>query len=68
MNLLKPVGGLVALGVAASVLGAAYVLATNAAAEVGAAGFATVAFVALVIAGLAAAGSRSREWVTGEYW
>jgi len=65
MNPLKPVGGLVAVGVAASVLGAAYVLAAT---EVGAPGVATVAFVALVIAGLAAAGSRSREWLAGEYW
>jgi hypothetical protein len=68
MNVTKPLGGIVGLGVVATVLGAAYVLATNASEYVGTAGFATVALVALVVAGLAGAGMRSREWLSGQYW
>jgi hypothetical protein len=68
MNLRKPLGGFVALGVVATVVGAAVVLATNASEDVGTAGFATVALVALVVAGLAGAGMRSREWLSGQYW
>lgn len=68
MNLTKPLGGIVALGVVATVVGAAVVLATNASEYVGIAGVATVALVVLVIAGLAGAGMRSREWLSGQYW
>jgi len=68
MPLMKLLGGIVGLGLVSAVVGAAYVLATNASEHVGTAGFATVAFVALVVAGLAGAGMRSREWLSGQYW
>lgn len=66
MNTMKPIGGLVALGVVAGVVGGAVVLGTNGLDETRS--LATLGFVALAILVLVAAGVRSREWVSGAYW
>ncbi len=63
---LRLLGGLAALGIVAGAVGAAVTFATGGLDGTGI--LATLAFVALVVGVLAAAGARGGAWISTPYW